>query len=325
MKKIVRVAGCVSMVLLLSASMLYSAGSGSKKNEKMKKSGWIGVMIQDVSENIARKAKLDSEDGAYIREVLDESPADSAGIKEGDVCIEFNGRQLFDADDLSRAVEKTSPGTKVSVVVVRKGEKKTLSLIVGARKEMRNQGFNVMPAVPRIRVVVGDRLLGLQLLSLNEQLGEYFGAPQNEGVLVEEVEKESAGEKAGCKAGDIILRVGKKTVNKVEKVQKELQQYEEGDKVEVEVLRKGVKKVLTMEVEEDRSFHKNFFFHTPRMHMFRTDPFDDAEMRLEMDRLHPELDRARMELERTARDLQQMQFEIQGQKEHLILPSHSTI
>jgi len=111
----------------------------------------------------------------------------------------------------------------------------------------------------------------------------------------------------------------------VEKVQKELQQYEEGDKVEVEVLRKGVKKVLTMEVEEDRSFHKNFFFHTPRMHMFRTDPFDDAEMRLEMDRLHPELDRARMELERTARDLQQMQFEIQGQKEHLILPSHSTI
>jgi len=301
--------------------MLFSAEGETGRNEKKRTSGWIGIMIQDVSEKLAQKTKLNSEEGAYVSEVLDESPADSAGIKEGDVFVEFNGKKLMDAGDLSKAVEKTLPGTKVSVVIMRKGEKKTIPMVVGTRKEISRRSFKMMPAIPDIRINVGNRLLGLELLPLNEQLGEYFGAPNNEGVLVEEVEKKSAGDKAGCKAGDIIIRVGKKTVYNVEKIQKELQKYEEGDKVEVEVLRKGVKKVLTMEVEEERSVRKNFFFRTPHMQKFRTDSFDDADMRLEMEELHPELDRVRNEVERISRDLGHRQYEVQWQVDRFHTPS----
>jgi serine protease Do len=97
---------------------------------------------------------------------------------------------------------------------------------------------------------MGGATLGITARSLNEQLGEYFGAPNNEGVLVEEVEKDKSGDKAGLKAGDVIVRVGKKTVTEVGDISKEIRKLEEGDKVEVEVLRKGTKKTLTVEITD---------------------------------------------------------------------------
>ena len=87
---------------MLSASGRLSEETQMK--ERTKVSGWIGVMIHDVNEKNARKAKLDSEEGAYINEVLEDSPAGSAGIQEGDVIIEFNGKKIFDSNDLANVV-----------------------------------------------------------------------------------------------------------------------------------------------------------------------------------------------------------------------------
>jgi C-terminal processing protease CtpA/Prc len=109
-------------------------------------------------------------------------------------------------------------------------------------------------------------------------------------VLVEKVESESAAEKAGFKAGDVIIRVGNKTVSEVEKVQRELRKYDEGDKVDFEIMRKGAKKVFSVEMEEEQIVPPNFFFRKPHFDMFRINPFDDAEMRLEMDRPQTEID-----------------------------------
>ncbi len=121
MRTILRMMGCVSIVLLLTAgTMLGASGkpsSGASKKDRAKVSGWIGVMVQDVNEKIARKEKLDSEEGAYIKDVVEDSPADSAGIRESDVIIEFNGKKIFDSDDLVKAVHRTPPYTKVDLVL----------------------------------------------------------------------------------------------------------------------------------------------------------------------------------------------------------------
>jgi serine protease Do len=277
-------------------------------------------MIQDVNEKIARKAKLDSKEGAYVNEVLEDSPADSAGIHECDVIIEFNGKKLFDSDDLVKVVHRTLPETKVSLVIVRDGEKKTLHLTVGKKRESQHCMFGGMPNIPDVRVFVGNRIFGLQLLTLNEQLGEYFGTPNNEGVLVEEVEHKSTAEKAGFKAGDIVIRVGKKTVDAVEKIRKELQKYNEDDTVEFEVMRKSAKKILNMEMEDQQYIQKNFFLRKPHIRMFRTDPFDDAEMRLEMDEPQPEIDQVQRELERSTKNFKGREHEIQKQIQWFTLP-----
>ncbi len=192
MRTMLRMMGCISVVLLLTTGTMLSASGrlsgGAQKKEKMKISGWIGVTVQDVNEKVVRKAKLDSEEGAYVNEVFEDSPADSAGIQECDVIIEFNEKKIFDSDDLVKVVHRTLPETKVSLVIVREGEKKTLHLTVGKKKESQHCIFGGMPNIPDVHVFAGNRILGLQLLALNEQLGEYFGTPNNEGVLVEEVE-----------------------------------------------------------------------------------------------------------------------------------------
>jgi C-terminal processing protease CtpA/Prc len=314
MRTMVRMMGCISIVLLLTTGTMLSAtgrlSGGTQKKEKTKISGWIGVMVQDVNEKIARKVKLDSEEGAYVNEVLEDSPADSAGIQESDVIIEFNGKKLFDSDDLAKTVHRTLPETKVSLVIVRGGEKKTLHLTVGKKRESQHCMFGEMPNIPDVRVFVGNRILGLRLLTLNEQLGEYFGAPSNEGVLVEEVEHKSTAEKAGFKAGDIVIRVGGKTVDAVEKIRKELQKYDEGDTVKFEVMRKNTKKILNVEMEEQQNIQKDFFFQKPHMRMFRTDPFDDAEMHLEMGEPQSEIDQVQQELERSTKNFKDREYDI---------------
>jgi serine protease Do len=281
-------------MLFLSTDMrLCASGKLSdetRKTEKIKSSGWIGIIIQDVNERIARKAKLDSEEGAYVKEIVENSPADSAGIQEGDVIVMVNEKKIFDSEDLTKIVRKTMPGTKVDLVAVRDGQKRTLHVTIGKNKMSKHQMFGAIPNIPDVHVILGNHIQGLHLLTLNEQLGEYFGVPNNEGVLVEEVEHESAAEKAGFKAGDIITRVGKKAVDAVEKVQKEIRKYDEGDKAEFEVIRKTIKKSLSMELEEGQVFPPNFFFRKPHIRMFRTDPFDDANMHLEMEGLRPNTD-----------------------------------
>jgi predicted metalloprotease with PDZ domain len=161
-----------------------------------------------------------------------------------------------------------------------------------------------------VPVFVGKRILGLQLLALNEQLGEYFGAPNNEGVLVEEVEHKSTAEKAGFKAGDIVICVGGKTIDAVEKIRKELQKYDKGDTVKFEVMGKSTKKILNVEMEEQQNIQKNFFFRKPHIRMFRTDPFDDAEMRLETDEPQSEIDQVQQELERSTKNFKDREYEI---------------
>jgi archaellum component FlaC len=109
------------------------------------------------------------------------------------------------------------------------------------------------------------------------------------------------------------MRVGKKTVDKIEKVCKEFEKYDEEDKVEVEVLRKGTKKVLSVDIDEEQSIHQNFFFRKPNMRMFLDYPFDELEMHLEMDELRPDIENMQIEVEQAMRDLKVNHKKVHGQ------------
>ena len=300
MNKMIQMIWCLIIVLFLFPHARLNASGKlldeTQQKERVKNSGWIGIFVQDVTGKIARKAKLESEEGAYVKEVVDNSPADSAGVRENDVIIEYNGKKLFDADELVKLIRRTLPGAKIDLTVIRDGQKKALHVVVGRKKISKHHTFGPMPGMPEMNICVHTNVLGMQLLTLNEQLGEYFGTPNNEGVLVQEVEHESSAENAGFKAGDIIIRVGKRPVDAVEKIQKELRKYDDGDKVEFEIMRKGAKLTLSIEMEEDQDIHKNFFFPKPHIRMFQMNPFDDADKDFEMDELRSSMDKAKSEL-----------------------------
>jgi membrane-associated protease RseP (regulator of RpoE activity) len=324
MKTILQLIGCLSMLLVLVVlSPLQASGKlpeEAQKNRRDKTSGYLGVMIEDVSEKIARREKIETEEGAYVAEVMKHSPADSAGLQEGDIIVEYKGKKIFDADELSKLVKRTEPGSTVDLVLVRHGQKRTHHVLISRNKVQKHQMFGEIPPMPDVHVFVGSHILGLHLLTLNDQLGGYFGAPNNEGVLVEEVEQKSAAEKSGFKAGDIILRIGTKTVDAVEKVQKELRKYDEGDKVEFEVLRKGVKKTLSIEMEENRAAFKNFFLRKPHIRIYRSDPFDDASMRMEKEELRSHINDAHIDMKKLLEESEEMLQGFSGPVHQFTIP-----
>ena len=203
--------------------------------------GKLGVAIEEVTPKLARRKNLKVEEGVYIVNVETDSPADEAGIKEGDVIVEFDGKKVSDNSDLVDEVQKTKPGTEVTIGVLREGEKRMLKATIAKARE---------PRVARFSVVRGGALYGLSLEELDKQLGEYFNAPNGKGVLVKNVKRSSEAEKAGFKAGDVIVKVGKETIADMDDIHDALEEYKEGDKAEFEVLRKGATQKFTLTVDE---------------------------------------------------------------------------
>lgn len=285
--------------------------------------GWLGVSIQDITSGLKKSMDLKTDEGALVGEVTKKSPAEEAGVKEGDVIVQFGTRQVEDTYDLQRAVSKTAPGTKVAMVVLRKGEKKTLSVTVGKAPRARSFAF-VAPRGGRIEMFGETHLQGLRLRELNEQLAEYFGAPEKKGVLVEEVGEESAAAKAGIKAGDVLVQVGKKKIDEIRDVSRALGAYDEGEMVEIEVLRRGAKKTVSLEVGEEESGWGYRFFSNPghprEFHFNHVPDIDIRIPRIEVDRIRPDLDVLKFDLERMREDLHREGRDIREKIEREIKP-----
>jgi len=275
--------------------------------------GWLGVSVQDMTPGLAKSMGVSAKEGALVNEVIDDSPADSAGVKDEDVIIEFNGKTIGDADDLVHEVRKLDPGTKASVVLMRDNDRKTLQVAVGRTpRHPRVQAFAPMPPLkPRMRMMFHHNALGMELQDLNEQMGEYFGAPDREGVLITEVEKGSAGDKAGLKAGDVITKAGNQRVREIDDIWDEVEEYEDGQTVDFEILRRGSRQTIKVEIED---VERNYWFFGPRSKLHfgpecRCDVKDlgrlEHELQMKLDHSGPELDQLRIELEQLGTEIRE--------------------
>jgi serine protease Do len=267
----------------------------NKSSRESSQRGWLGVSIDEVTRKLAQREDLKVTEGVYVRNVQEESPAEKAGIRQGDVIVEFDGRKVYDEDDLINEVRRSKPGTEVSLAVNRNGDSKILKATIERHREARTYSFNV-PVPPRVhvapRIFINRRagMYGLTMEELNKQLGEYFGAPNGRGVLVKRVERESEGEKAGFKAGDVIVKVANDDVTDVDDIWHTLDGYKDGEKAAVEVLRKGAKQKLALTVEQRRLSERRLEWDGNDDDVIIDLPPDgDSHFHLEMDRLKREL------------------------------------
>jgi membrane-associated protease RseP (regulator of RpoE activity) len=238
------------------------SSSWSSSSTTSSKKGWLGVSIQDITPDIEKAMGLKSgHRGALVNDVTKKSPADSAGINEKDIVIQFGSESIADASDLQKVVADTKPGTKVAVDVIRKGEKKTVNVVVGSQKENRNMVF-VTPKVGRaFEVFAGaQHTQGMSLRQLNEQLAKYFDVAEGNGVLVWEVEKGSPAEKAGINAGDVITVIGKKKIKDLRDVSRALGIFDDGEKADIELMRKGARKSVSLEIEDNNEGGESGFW-----------------------------------------------------------------
>ena len=173
----------------------------------------MGVNLAEIDANRAKELKLKEDYGVEISRVEENSPAEKAGVKTGDVVLEYNGQRVEGMEQFGRMVRETPPGREAKLTISRNGAVQTLTAVLGSRKFPFSgnfpPGFEVpefhMPDIPQIFTTIRSPMLGVEAESLGTQLAVYFGV--KEGVLVRSVLENTPAQKAGIKAGDVITKV----------------------------------------------------------------------------------------------------------------------
>jgi len=171
--------------------------------------GWLGVRIQDVTEDMAEALGLDGARGAMVTDVP-EGPSAEAGVRSGDVILSFDGQEVTDTRELVRRVGNTEVGKEVRMTVFREGETQTLRITLGRREEA--DGI-VRPASAPPDEPVEDEMMGMTLSTLTDELREQLGLDANsDGLLVTEIDETSEAYEKGLRAGDLITEAGQQKV-----------------------------------------------------------------------------------------------------------------
>ena len=196
---------------------------------------YLGVNLVDVDADRVGRLKLSEERGVEVVNVVEDSPADNAGLKPGDVILGYNGENVLGTQQFSRLVRETPPGRKVKIQLWRNGKAQNTLAIIGALSSQTPAipahfaDFSISgtrplkaPAVPSIIMTWTSPAIGIECEPVDSQLAQYFGVKQ--GVLVRSVAKDSAGEKAGLKAGDVLTSVSGRSLSDPEDLRHVLRQ-----------------------------------------------------------------------------------------------------
>jgi serine protease Do len=245
--------------------------------------GWLGVAANEITPDKAKELKLPEGRGVSLDQVDENSPAAKAGLQKGDVVNEYDGQRVEGVLQFQRLVRETPPGRTVKISVWRGGKNVSLSVVVGdlasrsGNSEGNNFRFNGPPNGPQGAFGQGPGgpggpgpgpggfggqgrqrgggqnlgqtpALGVSAIDLSGQLAGYFGV-QDGGVLVTDVRANSAGEKAGLKAGDVITKLGAARVHNLDELRTQLGAQRDANTVTVTVIRKGSEMSLTVTPE----------------------------------------------------------------------------
>ena len=173
---------------------------------------WLGVYIQPIDDDAAKALEMESRDGALVTQVVDDSPAEKAGVEEGDVIVKFDNKNITDSSNLRNIVSLMPPGSKSKVVVFRNGSKKILNVVLQELKDDKKVA---------LRPSKGTSILGLEVKEINNSLKKKYNIEDNDGNLViTDVEQGSEAEEKGLKEGDIIKRVGTQQVKSLKEFKK---------------------------------------------------------------------------------------------------------
>ena len=316
----------IGLLVLFAAVNLYAATIGTEKASSKK--AWIGIYMQDLNEDIAEAFGLEFDEGVLINGVVDDSPAEKYGLEEGDVIVSFDGRVVDDSGDLTRALKQKQPGDEIKIKILRDNNEKDVALTLGESVELKDKTFTLKKS-PKVfynwksKMPSSTTFLGVGLQSLNKQLAEYFDV--EEGVLISKVMEESPAEKAGLKAGDVILEIDDKEVSSPGDVTKIVKKHEKGDKLNIEVSRRGQNMALAIELEEREVDEEWFGWHSgvnqyqvapniPVVKLLLKDLDLEALNDLDLDELNEELEE---DMEELREELEQLREELNDLKKEI--------
>jgi serine protease Do len=207
--------------------------------------GWLGVTIQELTPELSRKFGLKHSEGALVGDVAEESPAELAGIKRGDVIVEFNKKKISDVGNLRNMVAQARIGAEIPVTILRKGKKHNLKAIIAEFPKEIAEG-TVPGNVPGELTFEG--LAGVSVIELSREIARQLGLSNNEkGVVVVRVEHGSVAAGAGLRKGDVIQEIDREKVGGLDNYNEIISKISPGDTVLLFINRSGRKFYLAVE------------------------------------------------------------------------------
>lgn len=225
--------------------------------------GWLGVSLEDVTAENMGRYRMNEEAGAIVKSVEKDSPAEKAGLQENDVVLSYAGTPVYSVAQLSRLVRETPADRSVSLGILRNGNQQTLQVKIaghsgGAFKfepQIRKMVEEATRATGKARIAgimgggwLGRPRLGVGLEDLTDQMAVYFGVKS--GVLITSVADNSAGAKAGLRAGDVITGIDNKEIRDASDVIKILREKEEGGPLTLNIVRDKRPTSVTVTLEK---------------------------------------------------------------------------
>jgi C-terminal processing protease CtpA/Prc len=282
MKKVLLIGLPLAVLFLVGGYVFSQTEPGDRDSihrhilENYSRAGFrLGVVL---SEN-------DSDQGVRIELVEPDSPADRAGIQEGDVITHLDGEKVISPRDVREFLRNLKEAKEVNIEVLRDGQPVTLSVTPEKRDQIM-RGFRF-----------GGRQIGVNVQSLDPDLASYFKVEPNSGLLISRVDREGPAAEAGVRSGDILTHIDGKRVSDPEDVRRMIGEGE-SETVELTILRHGNQMKMTVKPEEREMFGSENFPHLrelPRM-------LESPEFKSEMDNLRNEMDQLKRELQDLRRE-----------------------
>ena len=184
---------------------------------------WLGVYIQEIDSEIAEAFDIDTRNGALITDVVEDSPAEDAGIQEGDVIVAFNGKKIADPANLKNVVSLTAPDSKNKVKLVRDGETKIMDVVL---KELPDS-----PQEFSSKKTSTKKSFGLELKKVTGSIKDKYGIDDDDVLVVTGIDKDGEAYSEGIREGDIIKNVGTKRVKSVKEFNRLIEKASKKGKV----------------------------------------------------------------------------------------------
>jgi len=291
---------------------------------------YLGIDIQDVTKDRVSALKLKEERGVEIITVDADAPAGKVGLREHDVILQFNDTAVESEEQLRRLIRETPPGRTITLGISRDGVPTKVSVQLAEHSKVVAESAPriIVPRIPQlprngmdlplIQMQPYSSSLGAQTENLTRQLGDYFGVKNGEGILVRSVEKGSAAEKAGLKAGDVIIRADNEKLTDRSDLTQILRKHRGGGPLNLVVVRDKHEQPITVTLP-DRSSRDS-----SRLE-FDSDELEasleraagaidslDLEQLAPLSQLSPQMERAMEQaqraLERSGKTLQRLEF-----------------
>ncbi len=262
-----------NLLMLVVASILASPSAFAAPQVTIlgdEDGGYLGVTVRDVTADDVKELKLQKEAGVFVRDVDENSPAEKAGLAAKDVITEYAGTPVISSRQFRRLILETPPDREVSLTIVRNGQAASKTVKIGEREAGRlgrSYSFR-MPEGPRGSenfrfempdfqgdgrgrgMIINPRRarLGINGVNLTDQMAEFLAVPGKEGVLVLEVQKDTPAEKAGLKAGDVIVSIDGKSVDSLSELSERL---DEGT-IQLDIIRDKKKQNVQVTIPSQR-------------------------------------------------------------------------